>query len=578
MLAGLGERLNSTWTLRGTETVRARPFFADRATACAGALAAAVASAVVAPMLWLGNASGHDFEFHICSWMEVARQWHAGILFPRWAAGANFGFGEPRFIFYPPASWLLGAALGSALPWRVVPGVFTWLALVVAGLSMFALARERLPRDAAMLAGILYATNPYHLVIVYYRSDFAELLASALLPLPVLFALRLKEGGWRSVAPLAAAFAAIWLSNAPTGVVATYSLALIVLVISITERSTGILAPGILVRGSMGMAAGFGLAAFYLVPAAWEQRWVRIMEVLSQNLRPEQNFLFTHSNDPEFMLFNWKVSGVALGVIGMTALAAFAARRRRQECPAAFWALGALGAAAMALMFPASAPAWRWLPKLRFVQFPWRWLLALDIAFAFFFALATARTKWKRAWWLAMGLALAALGSVLVHDAWWDSDDVPDNLAAIQSGAGYEGTDEYAPQGCDRTDLPADAARASIEDGRPAGLRLHVEEWGPESRAVALNTPRAVTLALKLVSYPAWRVEVNGRPVTVESRPQTAQMLLALPPGSSRVAAHFTRTPDRTIGGAISAATALLLSGLLLTRRRPALGAGSGSG
>jgi len=578
MLAGLGERLNSASTLRGTESVRARPFFADRATGRAAGLAAAVASAVVAPMLWRGNASGHDFEFHIRSWMEVAQQWHAGIFLPRWAAGANYGFGEPRFIFYPPASWLLGATLGGALPWRVVPGVFVWLTLVIAGLSMFALARERLPRDVAMLAGILYAANPYHLVIVYYRSDFAELLASALLPLPVLFALRLKDGGWRSVAPLAAAFAAIWLSNAPTGVVASYSLALIVIVVSIAERSTGILAPGILVRGSAGIAAGFGLAAFYLVPAAWEQGWVRITEVLSLNLRPEQNFLFTHSNDPEFMLFNWKVSGVALGVIGVTALAAFAARRRRQEFPAAFWAMAALGGAAVALMFPASSPAWRWLPKLRFMQFPWRWLLALDVAFTFFFALATARTKWKRAWWLAMGLALAALGSTLVHDAWWDSDDVPDNLAAIQSGAGYEGTDEYQPRGCDRADLPADAPRASIEDERPAGLRLHVEEWGPESRAVALDTPRAVTLALKLVNYPAWRVEVNGQPAAVESRPQTAQMLLALPPGSSRVTAHFMRTPDRTIGGVISAATALLLSGLLLTRRRPALGASSGSG
>jgi 6-pyruvoyl-tetrahydropterin synthase related domain len=573
MLAGLGEGLNSASTFRGTESARARPFFADRATGCGLALAAAAASAVVSPMLWLGNASGHDFEFHIRSWMDVARQWHAGIIFPRWAAGANYGFGEPRFIFYPPASWLLGAALGSALPWKVVPGVFTWLALVLAGLSMFALARDWLPRNMAVLAGILYAANPYHLVIVYYRSDFAELLASALLPLPVLFTLRLKDGGWRSVAPLAAAFAAIWLSNAPAGVVAAYLLALVVLAVSVTERS-----PGILARGSMGMAAGFGLAAFYLVPAAWEQGWVRITEVLSENLRPEQNFLFTHSNDPEFTLFNWKVSGVALGVIGVTALAAFAARRRRQELPTAFWALAALGAAAVALMFPASGPAWRWLPKLRFVQFPWRWLLALDVAFTFFFALATARTKWKRAWWLAMGLALAGLGGALVHDAWWDSDDVADNFAAIQSGRGYEGTDEYAPQGCDRSDLPADAPRTSIEDGRPAGLRLHVEEWGPESRAVALDTPRAVTLALKLVSYPAWQVEVNGRPVTIGLRPKTAQMLLALPAGSSRVTAHFTRTPDRTIGGVISAATALLLSGLLLTRRQPALGASSGGG
>ena len=166
---------------------------------------AAAAFAVEIPFFFLGTPSGHDVEFHLYSWLEVLAQWKHGIVYPQWAALAQFGYGEPRFVFYPPASWTLGAALSAIFPWTLASCIYIWIVLVAAGVAMFVLARrwlnpprldpERFDRRDAIFVAVLYTVNPYHLVIVYWRSAFAELLASCLVPLLLLFVLKAADEG-----------------------------------------------------------------------------------------------------------------------------------------------------------------------------------------------------------------------------------------------------------------------------------------------------------------------------------------------------------------------------------------------
>ena len=121
---------------------RGQPEFLAREWAVAAGVSLLVAIAVVSPFFFLGTASGHDIAFHMASWLDAAGQWKQGIWLPRWTEWANFGYGEPRFIFYPPLSWLVGALLGKVVPWSAVAAVFVVCAQTFAGVSAFALLRR----------------------------------------------------------------------------------------------------------------------------------------------------------------------------------------------------------------------------------------------------------------------------------------------------------------------------------------------------------------------------------------------------------------------------------------------------
>src|SRR5258708_8690112 len=125
-------------------------------------------------------------------------------------------------------------------------------------------------------------------------------------------------------------------------------------------------------------------------------------------------------------------------MILLTGAAALAAWRgmvgeeERGEKRKLWGALLLLSAAATLLMFRVTAILWNVLPELRFVQFPWRWMSILALAFAVFLGAAASR---QLGWLAAVALAiLGGTGVFLAKHGWWDRNDIPTPRAAIVPG------------------------------------------------------------------------------------------------------------------------------------------------
>jgi 6-pyruvoyl-tetrahydropterin synthase related domain len=557
---------------------------------------AAVCSLAIAPFLWWGSPSGHDFEFHLYSWMDAQAQWQQGMIYPRWAAWAHWGYGEPRFLFYPPVSWMLGAALGWLLPWKVVPGVYCWLALTLAGAGMYEFAKQSLRPADALFAAVFYALNPYHLLVVYWRSAYAELLCAGLLPLLLLLAARLQEPSLRPTLWLSLILAGAWLTNAPVAVMMHYSAAGLALLAAARERS-----PRPVWRLAGAVLLGAGLAAIYLVPAVYEQRWVHIAEVLSSGVRPQDNFLFTRTGDADHDHFNGLVSLVALAEMVVLGAAIYFSRQERRQnagwTPLAIWGTGTA-----LVMFSASNAVWEYLPKFRFVQLPFRWLLCMNAAAAILLAVATSRNTIPR--WIVRGAAWVALLAALLFVGgrtqmpWWDTAaDIEEMRQSMDDGTGNEGVDEYVPAGADAYELKKDLPQLSDEAGRAlnsaagstapvpgktggAGKvntpieNARVVEWSATEKRFQAVASRAANATVRLFNYPAWEVTVNGRRVATATTEVTGLMVVPLVVGKNDAEVHFARTRDRWLGDAVTLLSlAAFAAGWMGTRQRPVPGA-----
>lgn len=388
----------------------------------------------LAPLARPGFFRSHDGLFHAYRLVALEEAVRQGAVYPRWFPELAFGYGHPVINFYGPLSyyWALPFTLLGLSPVLAIKLTFA-TGLIASALGMYLFARLHLERGPALVAAVVYAYLPYHLVDLYVRGALAEFLAFVWFPL-VLWAfhgLVCAEGRptFRRLVLAALLLVTLVLTHNLSALIFAPVLAGYLLVLGASrvrdtsgadrsERS-GLPDHDRVVTVLSALAAAAVLSAFYWLPVLAEQGYVGLGSGASQGYREHLlplarlvslSLLYPYPTQegvaPTFPL------GLVQVLIALAALPAvaglFVAERAGAHCqpvvgterrpgsrgqgsaPSArtgFWPLlffVAVTYLSAFMLITGSLPVWRLFEKgLAFLQYPWRFqaLTALGTAF-----------------------------------------------------------------------------------------------------------------------------------------------------------------------------------------------------
>lgn len=511
---------------------------------------------------------GHGFSQHVPSWLELKTLWTLHEWRAGWAPGANYGLGDPRFTYYPPVSFVVGAGLAMVLPFWMVPAAFTWLVFALCGLGMFFACREFVAREHRWKAALLYMLSPYLLTTALVRFAAPEALTLIWLPLVLMYFHRaVWRGERRAVMLLGCLLGLTWITDVPASIVLLYVLSIAVCVLAVVRGSVKVL-PVVLFAEVIAAA----LAAFYLAPTWIERTWIHADA--TQRDRFELMFLFTkprHGPLPVFTIGLWVIS-----LAGML-LAILFARRGWHSSENRLTTRTWIVVAAVSLFFelPLSSGLWKHLPQMRLADFPYRFLAPVAVILPLMLLAESTSKRLRVSGWIVLGvLALLPV---------WEYGSAKEGLtdlrvlAPVWQNVGYRGWPEFVPAGAVAPLTPPQVDPVTVADpAKHPDCNASLESEQDDSQAsgektILIDSSRLCKVRVGQFFFPYWRA-IDDREIPLPIAADTDGLLLiSVPAGRHTVRLKYVASsPARTASWMTSGiCLGLVLLTVYIPRRKP---------
>ena len=497
--------------------------------------------AAMLPAFCYGIPAGADLTNHFRFALPFYDALHNLRGTPGWLAEANSGWGDPRFRFYPPglyyllalARWLCGNWHTAAL---AVFTLITWLR----GVGVYFWAQTLgLKKQASVLAGVAAIFSPYLLIEVYQASLLAEYLAGAVLPFAFAFVARLtQKTRLVDVSGLAASYALLIYSNLPLAVIGSLALLAYTLL-----RLKGDWRWRRVFTLTFGVMLGLAASASF-----WVTMWAELPLINSGVIAPNpyydyrNNFLFS-----PFALVNtntWLASLFAVVTLAFIAPSLLLWRGKTKPGRQSLFPVMVLCLGSFLMTTDLSRPLWFLTPKLKEVQFPFRWLVVVSLAGSLL--LGASLEAWrangkniKPRQLVLVGSFLLSLGFI-VHQIFLDCnylgrDAFEQHIAQARTGPSFpDWLPRQAKEAAQMPKLP--------EVVETPGRAVNILSWQPEERVFTVAVGAAGMARVKTYYYPHWRAFDGAQELSAKAD-ENGAWLIALPAKEVTVNLRFIEPP-----------------------------------
>lgn len=510
----------------------------------------------------------HDGQDHVARIANFYKNLSEGNIVPRWAGNLNWGYGHPILMFlYPLPSYLasifhfLGFSLIDSL--KLVFG----LSYIASGFAMYLWIKEYLGEKAGLAAGILYTFAPYRFVDLYVRGAIGEHVAFVFPPLILYFLLKFsKESRSIYLLGISLSFASLVLSHNAISlmflpIVFLYAFYLILR----SNKDKLKLSLDYLIS----YAAGFGLSAFFWMPAFFEGKYTL------RNIVTSNDYTSRFVNIESLIYGPWNYGGtgqfttqVGILQLAVVILALFLTiylfrKKDRNWIVSAALLVGFF--ASLFIMTSSSLPIWEKITTIQKFQFPWRFL-TLSVFFTASLGGFLIGSIEKRFKLLALGVVVIL--ALFLNKDYWHANGYLNKSDSFFNNVynGTTDTGESAPIWSVRFMEKRPKAHIEVISGRADIREL---ERTSTSHKYEVTSYLPTRIRENTLYFPGWRITVNGKPVNIEFQDPANRGLMTffVEKGKHIIEVEFGETKLRLFANTVSMLSLLGLAFYVILRK-----------